>query len=81
MAFVCEWSVHGIGVTEYEIDADAIIEAADRAYPIWPDDIGLPDPPGHPGAGPIRHRSFRSSGITMTAEKRSGGSDERGAGE
>jgi hypothetical protein len=70
MAFVCEWPVHDIGVTEYEIDASLIIEAAERAYPIWPDDIGLPEPARQPGAGPRPWSVSRTSGVTTTAEAR-----------
>ena len=52
--FVVEWPSYGIEVTEAEIEAGAILSAAERAYPIWDEDVGRPEPPRRvprPGSG------------------------------
>jgi hypothetical protein len=36
-AFVCEWSARGIAESRAEIDAAAILEAAESAVILWPD--------------------------------------------
>ena len=36
VAFVCQWQVHGIGLTRAELDADVIRRAADEAIELWP---------------------------------------------
>lgn len=38
LAFVCEWPVRGITESRTEIDARSILEAAERAVTLWPDD-------------------------------------------
>lgn len=45
MSFVVQWLEYDIAQTEVEIDASLILDAADRADPLWPDDVGLPDAP------------------------------------
>ena len=54
MAFVCEWSDFAIPETSFDVDATAILDAAVRAAPLWPDDADLPEELGltadHPGA-------------------------------
>ena len=36
LAFVCEWPARDIPESRVEIDAGLVLEAADRAVPIWP---------------------------------------------
>jgi hypothetical protein len=43
MAFVCEWPDLDIPETTVDIDATAIIDAASRTTPLWPEDVDLPD--------------------------------------
>jgi hypothetical protein len=43
MKFVCEWPDLLIPETSVEIDASAIIEAASRSGPLWPEDANLPE--------------------------------------
>lgn len=45
LQFVCEWPAYGLSESRLELDATIILEAAKRAKPLWPDDIGLPEPP------------------------------------
>lgn len=45
LAFVCEWPDANVPVTRHEIDAQLILDAADRATVIFSDD-DLPLPPG-----------------------------------
>lgn len=40
LAFVCEWPGRGIAVSRAEIDAGLILQAAERAVRLWPDDPG-----------------------------------------
>jgi hypothetical protein len=40
VAFVCEWPAGGIAESRTEIDARSILEAAERAVTLWPDDHG-----------------------------------------
>lgn len=35
LAFVCEWPAQGVELTRAEIDAEAVIEAAERAEVLW----------------------------------------------
>jgi hypothetical protein len=51
MTLVCAWSRYGIDHAEADVDADMVIAAAQRATPIWKDDVGLPEPPPGPGGG------------------------------
>ncbi len=37
LVFACEWPKHGVGPSRGEIDASAVLEAAQRAVVIWPD--------------------------------------------
>lgn len=39
-ALVCEWPVRGIAVSRAEIDAGLILQAAERAVTLWPEDPG-----------------------------------------
>lgn len=39
-AFVCEWPGRGIAVSRTEIDAGLVLQTADRAVTLWPDDHG-----------------------------------------
>jgi hypothetical protein len=55
LAFVCEWPAAGIAVTRSEIDAQLVLDAADRAQLIFPDD-------GNRGG-----TSYTSSMITFTS--------------
>jgi hypothetical protein len=45
---VCEWPSYNIPESRLELDATIILEAAERAKPVWPDDVGLPEPPDRP---------------------------------
>ncbi len=47
MKFVCEWPDLEIPETSVDIDASAIIEAASRSVPLWPEDVDLPDESGN----------------------------------
>jgi hypothetical protein len=38
LAFVCEWIAAGVVLTRHEIEAQAILDAAVRSEPLWPDD-------------------------------------------
>jgi hypothetical protein len=40
LSLICEWPSHDIGETRYEIEADLIRQAAERARPVWPDRTG-----------------------------------------
>ena len=44
LALVCEWPLYGIPQTEESIDAALILSAAERAKPLWEDDVGLAEP-------------------------------------
>jgi hypothetical protein len=46
MGLVCEWPKYGIAEIEEVISADLILDAAAQAKPIWPEDVGIPEPPG-----------------------------------
>jgi hypothetical protein len=37
LSFVCEWPAYDIAETRVDIDAQLVIDAADRAQPVWPD--------------------------------------------
>lgn len=45
IAFVCDWEDYGVVESTAELDAAMVLEAASRAVAIWPDDVGLPEPP------------------------------------
>jgi hypothetical protein len=45
LGLVCEWPKYGIAETEDVISADLILAAAEQAKPIWPEDVGIPEPP------------------------------------
>lgn len=66
MTFVCEWVRYGIPQTEREIDAGIILSAVERAYPLWPDDVGLEEPHGYPGVGP-NPGGFTSSAVSLAS--------------
>jgi hypothetical protein len=53
LTFVCQWPHFGIELTEFEVEAGLILDAADRSFPLWPDDIGMPNPYGRPVPGPV----------------------------
>jgi len=64
MAFVCKWPELEIPETSVDIDATAIIEAASRTVPLWPEDVNLPDESnGEPqrGRGAWRSSSYGST--------------------
>ena len=42
LAFVCEWSGRGVGLSRAEIDGEVIREAAGRAVTLWPERPGPP---------------------------------------
>lgn len=44
LGLVCEWPKYGIAETEDVISADLILAAAAQAKPIWPEDVGIPEP-------------------------------------
>lgn len=46
--FVCEFPRMGISETYLEMDSQLILDAATAAAPLWPDDVGLPEPPSRP---------------------------------
>lgn len=48
LQLVCEWPAYDIPESRLEVDAKVILDAADRARPIWPEDKGLPEPPDRP---------------------------------
>lgn len=52
LRFVCVWPAFDIPETSLPMDAQLIIGAAEKATPIWPDDVGLPEPPGGRPTGP-----------------------------
>jgi len=37
LTLVCEWPARGIELTRVDVDAGALLEAAQRATPLWPD--------------------------------------------
>ena len=52
MRFVCKWEAARIEETETSIDSNLLIEAAERASALWPDDIDMPpDDDSRPTAG------------------------------
>ncbi len=38
LVFVCEWPARGIGESRVQVDARLVLEAAERAVPIWPEE-------------------------------------------
>ncbi len=38
LVFVCEWPARGIGQSRMQADARLVLETAERAVPIWPED-------------------------------------------
>lgn len=73
MRFVCDWIEAGIAETSVELDANAVLEAAAEATPIWPDDVGLPEPPGRPAPpGPWMSSMGGVSGSVTSTLKASG---------
>lgn len=48
ISFVCEWASYGLAESRVELDAKVVLDAAEKARPLWPDDVGLPEPPKHP---------------------------------
>jgi hypothetical protein len=38
LAFVCEWPARGIGESRVQVDARLVLDAAERAVPIWPEE-------------------------------------------
>jgi hypothetical protein len=69
LGLVCEWPKYRIAETEEVISADLILAAAEQAKPIWPEDIGIPEPPGRPGYA--NRASARSSTVTSSRESSS----------
>jgi hypothetical protein len=69
LGLVCEWPKYGIAETEEVISADLILAAAEQAKPIWPEDVGIPEPPSR--AYPTNRASARSSTFTSTHESNS----------
>jgi hypothetical protein len=59
LGLVCEWPKYGIAETEDVVSADLILAAAEQAKPIWPDDVGIPEPPGR--QYPINRSSAHSA--------------------
>ena len=81
MAFVCEWPRYGIALPEAEVDAGIILKAAERAYPIWPDDVGLPDPTEPTGPQPtgtvaIQRSAFATGQATLGRRLEPGAGDD-----
>jgi len=76
MAFVCEWPQFDIPVIQEEVDAGIILAAAERAYPVWPDDVGLPGPPPPGGDRPSGfvaiHRSASATGQARAVPRKDG---------
>jgi hypothetical protein len=66
LGLVCEWPKYGIAETEEVISADLILTAAEQAKPIWPEDVGIPEPPSRPS--PVNRASARSSTFSSTQE-------------
>jgi hypothetical protein len=64
LGLVCEWPKYGIVETEDVVSADLILAAAEQAKPIWPEDVGIPEPPGR--SYPTRGAAARSSTSTST---------------
>ncbi len=60
LGIVCEWPKFGINETEDVISADLILAAAEQAKPIWPEDVGIPEPPG------ASRRAYPGSAHTST---------------
>ena len=51
LAFVCEWPKWEVPLTEKEIDASLILDAANQAVELWPDDRPDDEPGGSNSAG------------------------------
>ena len=60
LGLVCEWPKHGIAEVEDVISADLILAAAEHAEPIWPEDVGIPEPPDQ------RHQANRTAARSTT---------------
>jgi hypothetical protein len=43
LTFVCEWPIHEISETRTEIDAQPILDAADRSIKLWSEEPSSPD--------------------------------------
>ena len=50
LGLVCEWPKYGIAEIEDVVSADLILAAAEHAKPIWPEDIGIPEPQSQPSS-------------------------------
>jgi hypothetical protein len=58
LSLVCEWPAAGIALTRVEIDAQTILDAADRAQVLFPD---------HPAQGsPASWTSYGSASLAGT---------------
>jgi hypothetical protein len=68
LGLVCEWAKYGIPETEEVISADLILAAAEQAKPIWPDDVGIPEP-GNPYP---THRGSASTATFMSSQQDAG---------
>jgi hypothetical protein len=68
LGLVCEWPKYGIAETEDVISADLILAAAEQSNPIWPEDVGIPEPPGRPY--PAYRGSARSNTFTSTHQEK-----------
>jgi hypothetical protein len=69
LGLLCEWPKYGIAETEDIVSADLILTAAEQAKPIWPEDVGIPEPPGRPYR--INRSSARSSTFSATHDPNS----------
>ena len=70
LGLLCEWPKYGITETEDVISADLILAAAEQATAIWPEDVGIPEPPsssvGTHSRGGRRHSTGHATTIVST---------------
>jgi hypothetical protein len=59
--FVCEWPAYDIPESRLELDSALILDAAEKARPIWPEDERLPEPPERPKLSGSMLRSYGSA--------------------
>lgn len=78
MRFVCDWIEAGIAETSAELDAGPVLEAAAKATPIWPDDVGLPEPSDRPRPPAPGFISSSLSGGAIAIAKEQGEPEPKG---
>jgi hypothetical protein len=69
---VCDWIEAEIAESSVQLDAGPVLAAAAKATPIWPEDVGIPEPPDPPRPTPSGYLStfMGSAPIAISKEDR-----------